>query len=128
MLNEYMEQIEGASLWFFLSVLFFLIGMAIQDVLKKGDVPKFGRVFVWIVLFLGCAGFLAKGNGFREALHEARNAYLVDHLGQLPATTGPHVCEGAAEAGGHGCDVGKDLCIAPTHHSKLAVLCAHLPA
>jgi hypothetical protein len=61
MLNEYIEQIEAASLWFFLSVLFFLIGMAIQDVLKKGDVPKFGRVFVWIVLFVGCAGFLAKG-------------------------------------------------------------------
>lgn len=61
MLNEYMEQIEAASLWFFLCVLFFLIGMAIQDVLKKGNVPKFGRVFVWIVLFLGCAGFLAKG-------------------------------------------------------------------
>jgi hypothetical protein len=49
------------NIWFFLSVLFFLIGMAIQDVLKKGNVPKFGRVFVWIVLFLGCAGFLAKG-------------------------------------------------------------------
>ncbi len=61
MLNQYMEQIEAASLWFFLGVLFFLIGMAIQDVLKKGNVPPYGRRFVWLVLFLGCAGFIFKG-------------------------------------------------------------------
>ncbi len=61
MLNQYMEQIETFGTWFALAVLFFLIGMAIQDVLKKGDVPKFGRIFVWLVLFLGCLGFIAKG-------------------------------------------------------------------
>jgi hypothetical protein len=61
MLNQYMEQIETFGFWFSMAVLFFLIGMAIQDVLKKGNVPKFGRVFVWLVLFLGCAGFIAKG-------------------------------------------------------------------
>ncbi len=35
--------------------------MAIHDVLKQGKVPKFGRYIVWLVLFLGCAGFVAKG-------------------------------------------------------------------
>jgi len=61
MLRQYMAQIEAAALWFFLAALFFLIGMAIQDVLNKGNVPRFGRIFVWVVLFLGCAGFIAKG-------------------------------------------------------------------
>ncbi len=61
MLRQYMAQIEAAALWFFLAALFFLIGMAIQDVLNKGNVPRFGRIFVWIVLFLGCFGFIAKG-------------------------------------------------------------------
>ncbi|MFT1633238.1 DUF2788 domain-containing protein, partial [Vibrio cholerae] len=41
--------------------IFFLIGMAIKDVLKHGNVPPFGRRIVWLVLFLGCAGFVAKG-------------------------------------------------------------------
>ena len=35
--------------------------MAIRDVLNKGDVPFFGKAFVWLVLFLGCFGFIAKG-------------------------------------------------------------------
>jgi len=48
-------------LYFGLAGIFFFIGMAIQDVLKKGDVPKFGRYIVWLVLFLGCSGFIAKG-------------------------------------------------------------------
>ena len=55
------ELYESLALWIGLAVLFFFIGMAIQDVLKKGQVPVFGRVFVWIVLFAGCAGFIAKG-------------------------------------------------------------------
>ncbi|WP_369812661.1 DUF2788 domain-containing protein [Alkalimonas collagenimarina] len=55
------ELYESLALWVGLAVLFFFIGMAIQDVLKKGQVPLFGRVFVWIVLFAGCAGFIAKG-------------------------------------------------------------------
>jgi|GEM_PF-969961 hypothetical protein len=56
-----MSSFETAELWFALSGLFFLIGMAIRDVLNKADVPKFGRIFVWLVLFLGCGSFLAKG-------------------------------------------------------------------
>lgn len=43
------------------AAIFFFIGMAIKDVLKQGNVPVFGRRIVWLVLFLGCAGFIAKG-------------------------------------------------------------------
>lgn len=61
MLNQYMEQIESIGLNLFFAAIFFFIGMAINDVLKQGKVPKFGRYVVWGVLFLGCAGFVAKG-------------------------------------------------------------------
>ncbi|MDP4536757.1 DUF2788 domain-containing protein [Alkalimonas collagenimarina] len=61
MMGHDIELYESLALWVGLAVLFFFIGMAIQDVLKKGQVPLFGRVFVWIVLFAGCAGFIAKG-------------------------------------------------------------------
>ncbi|EKE86849.1 DUF2788 domain-containing protein [Idiomarina xiamenensis] len=61
MLSEYYEQIEAIGTDIALGILFLLIGLAIQDVLKRADVPKFGRVMVWIVLFLGCFGFIAKG-------------------------------------------------------------------
>lgn len=61
MLSQYMEQIETIGLNLFFVVIFFSIGMAIQDVLKQGNVPKFGRFIVWLVLFLGCAGFIVKG-------------------------------------------------------------------
>lgn len=52
---------ETIGLNLFFAAIFFFIGMAIKDVLKKGNVPLFGQVFVWLVLFLGCAGFIAKG-------------------------------------------------------------------
>jgi len=61
MLSDYFEQIETLALNFAMAGLFVLIGLAINDVLKRGNVPKFGRVFVWLVLFLGCAGFIVKG-------------------------------------------------------------------
>ncbi|WP_258806656.1 DUF2788 domain-containing protein [Pseudidiomarina sp. CB1] len=61
MLSEHFETIEILGTNFAIAILFVLIGLAIQDVLKKGEVPKFGRWFVWLVLFLGCAGFIAKG-------------------------------------------------------------------
>lgn len=61
MLSEYFEQIEVLALNFALAALFLLIGLAIRDVLKQAKVPKFGRWAVWLVLFLGCFGFLAKG-------------------------------------------------------------------
>jgi len=60
-LNQYMQQIEAVGLDLFFAAIFFFIGMAIRDVLNQGNVPKFGRFIVWLVLFLGCAGFVVKG-------------------------------------------------------------------
>ena len=62
MFAENLEQIESLMTNFAIAALFVLIGLAIQDVLKKGNVPKFGRIAVWLVLFLGMLGFIAKGN------------------------------------------------------------------
>ncbi|GAA5187291.1 DUF2788 domain-containing protein [Ferrimonas gelatinilytica] len=61
MLNSHFEQLEALGLNLFFAAIFFLIGMSIRDVLKQGNVPPFGRFIVWLVLFLGCAGFIAKG-------------------------------------------------------------------
>lgn len=61
MFADNIEQLESLMTNFAFAILFLLIGLAIQDVLKKGNVPTFGRVFVWLVLFLGMAGFIAKG-------------------------------------------------------------------
>lgn len=61
MFAENFEQIENLLTNLAVAGLFLLIGLAIQDVLKRGNVPKFGRWAVWVVLFLGMAGFLAKG-------------------------------------------------------------------
>ncbi len=55
------EQFETLSFYLGISGLFLLIALAIKDVLKQGDVPVYGKVMVWLVLFLGCAGFLVKG-------------------------------------------------------------------
>ncbi|MGL4251407.1 MAG: DUF2788 domain-containing protein [Aeromonas sp.] len=61
MLSEHIDLIESLGLKLFIVAIFILIGLAIQDVLKRGNVPRFGRFIVWLVLFLGCAGFVAKG-------------------------------------------------------------------
>ncbi|WP_018693292.1 DUF2788 domain-containing protein [Algicola sagamiensis] len=58
---ETIEQLESFFMNLAFAGLFALIGLAIKDVLDQADVPKFGRWMVWLVLFLGCAGFLAKG-------------------------------------------------------------------
>ncbi len=61
MLYDHINTLESLGLDFFFAALFLLIGLAIKDVLKQGNVPVFGRRIVWLVLFLGCAGFIAKG-------------------------------------------------------------------
>lgn len=61
MLSDNFEQIESLLTNLAIAGLFLLIGLAIQDVLKRGNVPRFGRIAVWLVLFLGMAGFIAKG-------------------------------------------------------------------
>ena len=58
---EQIELLESLGLKLFFVAIFLLIGLAIQDVLKRGKVPRLGRFIVWLVLFLGCAGFVAKG-------------------------------------------------------------------
>lgn len=61
MLAENYEQIEAVIMNISLFVLFALMGYAVHDVLSKNDVPKIGRFVAYTVLFLGAAGFLAKG-------------------------------------------------------------------
>lgn len=61
MLYDYINQLESIGLDLLFAAIFLLIGLAIKDVLKQGNVPPFGRRIVWLVLFLGCAGFVAKG-------------------------------------------------------------------
>ncbi|GAA0359919.1 DUF2788 domain-containing protein [Bowmanella denitrificans] len=61
MLSQYYEQIETIVLNLTLVALFLLMGFAVHDVLKKNNVPMAGRAVVYLVLFLGAAGFLAKG-------------------------------------------------------------------
>ena len=61
MLSKYYEQIEAIVLNLALVGLFLLMGFAVHDVLKKNDVPVIGRVVVYLVLFLGAAGFVFKG-------------------------------------------------------------------
>jgi hypothetical protein len=68
------------------------------------------------------AGFLAKGQCLGQALHEARDADLVHHLGQLPC---PAVANPAADAGIGGHDwfgPGIVLFRAAAHDGELAVL------
>ncbi|MBL4828412.1 MAG: DUF2788 domain-containing protein [Aliivibrio sp.] len=61
MLYENFALLERIGLDLLFASIFFFIGMAIKDVLQQGNVPVFGRRIVWLVLFLGCAGFVAKG-------------------------------------------------------------------
>lgn len=61
MLAENYEQIEALMLNLGLVGLFILMGYAVHDVLSKNQVPMIGRVVAYGVLFLGAAGFLAKG-------------------------------------------------------------------
>jgi hypothetical protein len=61
MLAEHFELIETIGLNLFFAFIFIFIGLSIHDVMTKNDVPKMGRVVVYFVLFLGCAGFIAKG-------------------------------------------------------------------
>ena len=61
MLAENLELIETIGLNLFFAFIFIFIGLSIHDVMTKNDVPKMGRMVVYLVLFLGCAGFVAKG-------------------------------------------------------------------
>lgn len=61
MLAENYEQIEAIVFNIAMIGLFCLMGYAVHDVLSKNNVPKMGRFVAYGVLFLGAAGFIAKG-------------------------------------------------------------------
>lgn len=61
MLADNMVLIEAIGLDLFFLFIFIFIGLSIHDVMKTNNVPKKGRYVVYLVLFLGCAGFIAKG-------------------------------------------------------------------
>ena len=61
MLAKNIELIETIGLNLFFAFIFIFIGLSIHDVMKKNDVPKMGRYVVYLVLSLGCMGFIAKG-------------------------------------------------------------------
>jgi len=61
MLAENFVLLEAIGLNLFFAFIFIFIGLSINDVMKKNDVPKTGRYIIYLVLFLGCAGFIAKG-------------------------------------------------------------------
>ena len=61
MLAEHLELIETIALNLAYLFIFGFIGLTIHDVMKNNDVPKKGKLVVYFVLFLGCAGFVAKG-------------------------------------------------------------------
>ena len=54
------EQFETLGLFLGVGALYLFIVMAIWDVLKKSNAPRFGKIFVWLVLFLSPAAFLAE--------------------------------------------------------------------
>ena len=58
---QYYEQIELIAMNVALLGLFVLMALAVRDVLNKNDVPKYGKVVVYSVLFLGTVSFIAKG-------------------------------------------------------------------
>ncbi len=61
MLSDNYELIEALVLNLSLAILFILMGLAVHDVLKNNNVPLIGRAVVYLVLFLGAAGFFVKG-------------------------------------------------------------------
>jgi hypothetical protein len=61
MLNEHYELIEAIVLNVTLLGLFLLMVYVVYDVLKKNNVPVIGKAVVYLVLFLGAAGFIFKG-------------------------------------------------------------------
>jgi len=61
MLAKYFDTIESIGLDLFFAFIFIFIGLSIHDILKKNDVPPIGKAVVYLVLLLGCLGFVVKG-------------------------------------------------------------------
>jgi hypothetical protein len=61
MFADHLELIETIALNLSYLFIFGFIGLTIHDVMKNNNVPQKGKFVVYFVLFLGCAGFIAKG-------------------------------------------------------------------
>ena len=60
-MNENIELFETIAFNLCMAGLFILIGLAIKDVIKIGNIPTIGKWVIWLVLFLGCFGYISKG-------------------------------------------------------------------
>ncbi|MGQ8363831.1 DUF2788 domain-containing protein [Glaciecola sp. 1036] len=58
---ETFQTLESIALDVALVVLFILMFFAVHDVMKKNDVPVYGRLVAYGVLGLGALGFAIKG-------------------------------------------------------------------
>ena len=58
---ETFQMLESIALDVALVVLFLLMFFAVHDVMKKNDVPVYGRFVAYGVLGLGALGFVIKG-------------------------------------------------------------------
>src|SRR3546814_8250309 len=67
-------------------------------------------------------------HALRKALHQPRDADLVDHLGQLAAADRPEQGDGAGVAVDHRLGAVEHGLVAAAHHRQHAVLGARLPA
>ncbi|MEZ5627894.1 MAG: hypothetical protein R3E34_10265 [Rhodocyclaceae bacterium] len=72
-------------------------------------------------------GLLAKGDGLGQALHQAGDGNLVDHLGQLPGAALAQPGEGAGKGHGHRLDA-RSAAASPPHGGEHAVLRTGLAA
>jgi len=60
MLAEYFDLIESVGLDLFFAFIFIFIGLTVKDVMKTNNVPPIGQAAIYLVLLLGCVGFVAK--------------------------------------------------------------------
>ena len=60
MLAEYFDVIESIGLDLFFAFIFIFIGLTVRDVMKTNKVPPLGQAVIYLVLLLGCVGFIAK--------------------------------------------------------------------
>ena len=72
--------------------------------------------------------FLGKVNAFRQALHQACNADLIDHLGQLSRTAFAQTLAGFRIDINDRLGARKSALVTAAHHTQLRILSPRLPA